>query len=110
MSDAPPNHAEIAQQLDERFRALATGLDIVYELEQSQVVRIIRAVLIDDAREATDELIVTDPDARGVIAQLQARVRVARLIGLALQTKIESGKNAQASLIDDDERAEHEPV
>ncbi len=110
MSDAPIDHAEIAQQLDKRFRALATGLDIARELEQSTVVRIIVSTLTDDAREATDELIITDPDQRGTIAQLQARVRVARLIRLALQTRIESGKGAQTSLIDDEKRMEHEPV
>ncbi len=110
MSDAPIDHSEIAQQLDERYRALAVGLDIVRELEQSTVVRIVIAVLTDDAREATDELILVDPDNRGVIAQLQARIRAARLIRLALQTKIESGKGAQASLMDNDTRWEHEPV
>lgn len=110
MSDAPLDHSEIAQTLDRRFAAMATGLDIETELDRSVVVKIIIETLTDDAKEATDELIRVSPDERGLVSQLQARVRVARLIRFALLTRIEHGKSAQKSLIDDDNRMEPETV
>lgn len=111
MSDTTlDDHVELAQQLDDRFKALATSLDIQRELQQSTVVKIIIQTFEQDARDAIDALIVTDPEERGKVSHLQARVRAARLIRLALQTKIDHGSSAQRSLIEDDSRMEQEPV
>lgn len=110
MSDDPQRDVEIAIQRDIRYRALSAGLEVERELAQSVIAQIIIETFAADARAATDALILADPDARGMIAQLQARVRVARVINAALQSKIESGKAAQSSLIDEDIRAEQEAV
>lgn len=111
MTDTPPpDYAEIAQEMDQRFKAIATAVDVERELGNSVVVKIIIDTLAHDSSEAIAELLRVSPDDRGVVAQLQARIRIARVVGLALQTPIERGKAAQESLLSEDATAEMHPV
>lgn len=107
---AEPNYAELARSRDERWAALATALAVKQALGESETVQIIIKAVADDQDEAIGQLSEVNPADIGRVSQLQAIIRIARTVRLALQTMLERGKSAEASLREDDERQEHSPV
>jgi hypothetical protein len=101
MSDLPAEYVAAAMARDERLRHVAASIDIEAALRDGAAFRLVIEALKEDAREAGERLIECSPSDVGVIAELQAQVRVARTIRRTIERILQRGQEAEVSLQED---------